>query len=172
MEPETRNITTRIDAPPGRVYEFARDPYNLPRWAPSFFLEVERVDNDWVVHSPLGRALIEFAPLNEEGVLDHRLRLDSGEVLVNHMRVVPSGEGSEIGFVLSRREGMSDAQFDADAALVAADFARLRTMVEQGVADAMRALPPEEPGERQGSEQADGSGDAAAEGDPALHRDP
>lgn len=156
MEPEIRNITTRIDAPPERVYEVARDPYNLPRWAPSFFLAVERVDNDWVVQSPLGRALVEFAPLNEEGVLDHTLRLDTGQVFVNHMRVVPSGDGSEIGFSLARREGMSDAQFDEDAALVAADFARLKTIVEQGVAEAMRARPEGEAGTRRGDEPAAG----------------
>lgn len=142
MEPEIRSITARIDAPPARVYEVARDPYNLPRWAPSFFLAVERVDNDWVVQSPLGRALLEFAPLNEEGVLDHTLRLDSGATFVNHMRVAPSGDGSEISFALARREGMSDAEFDADAALVAADFARLKAIIEQGVAEAMRAQPP------------------------------
>src|SRR5690606_6379621 len=103
MEREIRNISTRIDAPPERVYEVARDPYNLPRWAPSFFRAVERVGNDWVVQSPLGRARLEFAPLNEEGVLDHTLQLDSGETFVNHMRVVPSGDGSEISFALARR---------------------------------------------------------------------
>jgi len=158
MEPEIRNITIRIDAPPERVYEVARDPYNLPRWAPSFFLEVERIDNDWVVRSPLGRALIEFAPLNEEGVLDHTLRLDSGEIFVNHMRVVPSGDGSEIGFALSRREGMSDARFDEDAALVRADFARLKMLVEQGVAEAMRARPAgESPARPDGEPAEDGS---------------
>lgn len=139
MAADIRSITTRIDAPPERVYEVARDPYNLPRWAPSFFEAVERIDNEWVVRSPLGRARLEFAPLNEEGVLDHTLRLDSGEAFVNQMRVVPSGDGSEISFALSRREGMSDAQFEADAAMVAADFARLKTIVEQGVAEAMRA---------------------------------
>lgn len=155
MEPEIRNITTRIDAPPERVYEVARDPYNLPRWAPSFFLEVERVDNDWVVRSPLGRALLEFAPLNEEGVLDHTLRLDSGEIFMNHMRVVPSGPGSEISFALTRREGMTDAQFTDAAALVAADFARLKTIIEQGVAEAMRAMPPEPPASEGGPGDAD-----------------
>ncbi len=139
MAAEIRNITAQVDAPPARVYEFARDPYNLPRWAPSFFLEVAREDNDWVVRSPLGRAVIEFAPLNEEGVLDHTLKLDAGEVFLNHLRVVPHGEGSEIGFALERRDGMSDAQFEEDAALVAADLARLKALVEQGVAEAMRA---------------------------------
>lgn len=163
MESEVRNISARIDAPPERVYEVARDPYNLPRWAPSFFKSVERVDNDWVVQSPLGRARLEFAPLNEEGVLDHTLQFDSGETVVNHMRVVPSGDGSEISFALPRREGMSDAELADDAALVAADFARLKAIVEQGVAEAMRALPPEEP--------ADGAGDdsgAESKADPAA----
>ena len=139
MEPEILSITAHIDAPPARVYEVAHDPWNLPCWAPSFFLEVERQDDQWVVRSPLGRAVIEFAPLNEEGVLDHTLRLDSGETFVNHMRVSPSGDGSEISFALARREGMSDAQFAADAELVAADFARLKAIVERGVADAARA---------------------------------
>ena len=154
MTAEIRNITAQIDAPPQRVYEFARDPYNLPRWAPSFFLEVERVENEWVVRSPLGPARLEFAPLNEEGVLDHTLRLETGELFVNHMRVLPHGEGSEIGFALERREDMDDARFEEDAAMVAADFARLKALVERGVADAMRA---------RAQEPAPGSGETPTE---------
>lgn len=167
MESEIRSITTHIDAPPARVYEVAHDPWNLPRWAPSFFLEIERVDEQWVVRSPLGRAVLEFAPLNEEGVLDHTLRLDSGETFVNHMRVVPSGDGSEISFALTRREGMSDAQFAADAELVAADFARLRMIIERGVAEAARVEAQEEGSDEASGEGAgDGPGSGAAPGEP------
>ena len=30
---ETRHVTTIIDRPAAEVYDFVRDPQNLPRWA-------------------------------------------------------------------------------------------------------------------------------------------
>jgi hypothetical protein len=49
------------------------------------------------------------------------------------MRVIPGGPGqagSEVVFTVRRRPGVADAEFEADAAAVAADLATLRGLLE------------------------------------------
>ena len=73
--------------------------------------------------SPMGEVTVEFAPPNEVGVLDHVVRLPSGEAVYNPLRVIPGGVGEarcEVLFTVRRGAGMTDAEFEADAAAVAA----------------------------------------------------
>ena len=61
-------------------------------------------------------------------MLDHVVRMPSGEAVYNPLRVIPGGVGEarcEVVFTVRRRPGMTDAEFDADAAAVAADLATL-----------------------------------------------
>jgi len=81
----------------------------------------------------MGQVTVEFSPPNEFGVLDHVVRLPSGEVVYNPLRVIPGGVGErrcEVLFTVRRRVGMSGADFDADAAAVAADLEALRRLLE------------------------------------------
>ena len=87
----------------------------------------------WVADSPMGEVTVEFSPPNEFGVLDHVVRLPSGEAVYNPLRVIPGGVGEprcEVLFTVRRRAGMTDAEFDADAAAVAADLDTLRRLLE------------------------------------------
>jgi len=128
MKSHTLSVT--IAAAPERVYAFASNPENLPRWVPSFFKSVELVDGDWVAQSPLGRVGFEFVHDNDLGVLDHTVTLPSGARLTNPMRVIPNGDGSEILFTLIQHEGMTDQQFQEDAELVLSDLHTLRQLLE------------------------------------------
>lgn len=108
-----------IEAPAETVYAFASEPANLPRWAAG------------VSEAALGSVTIEFAPPNVFGVLDHVVTLPSGESVYNPMRVIPAGgQACEAVFTLRRRPGMTDEEFEADAAAVAADLQTLRTLLE------------------------------------------
>lgn len=78
----------------------------------------------------MGRITIAFVPQNPYGVLDHTVTLPSGEKVLNPMRVVPNGDGSEVCFTLFRRPGMSDAEFETDADMVARDLEKLKTILE------------------------------------------
>ena len=129
---KSRTISVFIAAPPARVYAFASDPGKLPLWVPSFCKSVELVGSEWVVQSPAGRAVFTFVHPNELGVLDHTVELPSGFKLVNPMRVIPNGDGSEILFTLFQHEGMSDQQFQEDAAQVLSDLHSLRRLLEPG----------------------------------------
>ena len=126
---KTHTLSVTIAAPAARVYAFASNPQNLPRWVPSFFESVERVDGEWVAQSPLGRIAVEFVHDNDLGVLDHTVTLPSGARLTNPMRVISNGDGSEILFTLIQHEDMTDQQFQEDAELVLSDLHTLQRLL-------------------------------------------
>jgi catechol 2,3-dioxygenase-like lactoylglutathione lyase family enzyme/uncharacterized protein YndB with AHSA1/START domain len=126
---DVRILDIGIDAPAERVYAFVAEPRNMPRWAPNFGHTIAPEGDHWVMHTAEGPVPVRFAPPNELGVLDHWVRLPVGE-LHNPMRVVPNGAGSVLTFTLFRQDGWTDAQLDEDAALVSADLAKLKAMIE------------------------------------------
>ena len=130
----SRHVSVWIEAAPEAVYEFAADPRNMPQWASGLAGGGLRQTADgWAADSPMGEVTVEFAPPNEFGVLDHVVRLPSGEAVYNPLRVVPAGPGQprcEVLFTVRRQPGMSDEQFEADAATVAADLDALRRLLE------------------------------------------
>jgi len=130
MAAESKHLSEWIDADVDEVYAYARDLSNLPEWAPGLGSSVEQVDGQWFVLTSGVRVGLEFAPLNDYGVLDHDVTMPSGEVFYNPMRVTRNGEGSEVVFALRRLPGMTDEEFARDASAVAADLARLKQIVE------------------------------------------
>jgi hypothetical protein len=130
----SRHVSVWIEAAPEVVYEFAADPQEWRRWAAGLAQGgLRRTPGGWVADSPMGEATVEFSPPNEFGVLDHVVRMPSGEAVYNPLRVIPGGVGEprcEVLFTVRRRAGMTDAQFDADAAAVAADLNTLRGLLE------------------------------------------
>ncbi|MBE0502928.1 MAG: SRPBCC family protein [Desulfuromonadales bacterium] len=127
---KSQTISVFITVPATHVYAFAANPAHLPLWVPSFFKSVESIDGEWVAQSPEGRVVVAFVSPNDFGVLDHTVTLSSGQKLTNYMRVIPNEEGSEILFTFFQREGMTDQQFQEDAALVLGDFQTLRRVLE------------------------------------------
>jgi hypothetical protein len=130
----SRHVSVWINAAPEVVYAIAADPEQLPRWA-SGLAEgpMRRTADGWVADSPMGEVIVEFAPANEYGVLDHVVRMPSGEAVYNPLRVLPEGEGRarcEVVFTVRRRPGMTDGEFDGDVATVAGDLDRLRQLAE------------------------------------------
>src|SRR5258708_6937275 len=125
---ESRHICVRIDCSAQAAYEFASDPMHLPAWAQGLASAVERVGDEWFVETPMGRVGFAFAPRNDLGVLDHDVSLPSGEVFYNPMRVLPDGDACEVVFTLRRQQGMTDEEFERDAAAVAADLATLKRL--------------------------------------------
>ncbi|VEG42159.1 Polyketide cyclase / dehydrase and lipid transport [Mycolicibacterium flavescens] len=135
---ESRHVSTWIAAPPEAVYEFAADPQTWPRWAAGLAQGgLRQTPGGWVADSPMGEVTVEFSPRNDLGVLDHVVRLPTGEAVYNPMRVqpwnVPTDAGEprcEVVFSVRRRPAMTDEQFDADTDAVAADLATLKRLIE------------------------------------------
>ena len=127
---ESRHISTHIDRPVREVYDYASDPANLPAWAAGLGSSIERVDGRWVMESPMGRIVVDFAPSNEYGVLDHDVTLPSGQTVHNPFRVIADGDGSEVVFTVRRPPEATDEEFERDAAAVLADLRSLKQKVE------------------------------------------
>mgnify|MGYP001596731021 CR=1 FL=1 len=126
-----RIIHTSIARPWTEVYDFASKPQEMPRWA-SGLSEGLRLDGeDWVTSGPLGSARVRFCPPNVFGVIDHLVTLPDGTAVHNALRVVPNGDGAEVMFTLLRQPGMSDADFERDAAWVEKDLKQLKDIMEK-----------------------------------------
>jgi hypothetical protein len=129
--PKSKTLTVSIDAPAKQVYDFAVNPENLPRWATAFVRSVKRVAGEWIIEAMDGTEVgVRFVPRNELGVLDHAVRLPSGQEITSHMRVIPNGSGSEVIFTLFQSPGMSDDDFARDAGMIQRDLQTLKGVLE------------------------------------------
>jgi hypothetical protein len=126
-----QHVSISIGYSAARVYDFASNPENLPKWARGLSGSIQTINGDWVAESPMGRVTVKFADKNAFGVLDHEVSLVSGEKFYNPMRVFPNNDGSELVFTVYRRPGMSDRQFADDAAAVARDLQQLKGLLEK-----------------------------------------
>ncbi|MCU1417751.1 MAG: hypothetical protein JWP32_1925 [Schumannella sp.] len=106
-----QHISQPIARPPAQVVAFAQD---LSAWAAG-------VRDDMTV---------TFLPGRDLGILDHDVTLPDGRTFHNPLRVLANDDGSEVVFTLYRREGVTDEDFAADAAAIAADLAHLRELLE------------------------------------------
>ncbi|MEU0445651.1 SRPBCC family protein [Streptomyces tendae] len=128
---ESRHLGVHIDRAAADVYAYASNPANLPAWAHGLGTSIEQRADHWVAESaPMGRVTVTFTPPNDLGVLDHHVTLPSGETVHNPVRVIADGTVSEVVFTLRRQPGTSDADFERDAAMVTADLARLKELLE------------------------------------------
>lgn len=126
----SRHIAQHVRCSAGEAYAFASDPANLSAWAAGLGGPVEQVGGQWRVTSPDGEVVLEFAPANDFGVLDHTVVLPDGTRFANPVRVLADGDECEVVFTLRRRPGMTDEDVDRDAAAVAADLRTLARLLE------------------------------------------
>jgi len=128
----SRTISMEIAASAETVYRCVRDPDQLPLWAAGICKSVT-VENDvWHVDTgtELGTVKLAFCADNAFGVLDHTVTLPDGTSVLNPMRVVKNGEGSELLFTVFQTEGMSDEAFVKDIQAVTRDLKTIKTLLE------------------------------------------
>ena len=111
------------------LFEFHRNCHAFIR-AAGLSAGIRLVDERWITDSPMGEVEVAFVGPVELGVLDHDVLMPDGTVVHNPLRVLPNDEGSEVVFTLYRLSGVSDEDFERDAALVGEDLERLRTVLE------------------------------------------
>ena len=126
----SQHVSTVIRRPVHEVYDYARDPDHLPRWAAGLAQsEVTRQGDELLVASPMGEVRVVFVARNELGVLDHVVVLPSGASVLNPLRVVEHPDGAEVIFTVRQLE-MSEDELAVDVTAVAADLARLKEILE------------------------------------------
>lgn len=126
----SRIIHLSIEQPWKEVYAFASDPARMPQWAPGLATGLVQDGEEWIACGPLGNVRVKFTDRNDFGVIDHSVTLPDGLAVYNAFRVTPNGDGAEVAFTLMKLPGMSDADFERDAAMVLADLERLKALVE------------------------------------------
>jgi hypothetical protein len=130
MVRNSRTLSVSIDRAPADVYAFVADPINLTQWAGGLARSVRRDGDRWIVQMPQGEVGFRFVRDNDLGVLDHVVTIAPGVEILNPMRVVPNGSGSEVLFTLFQLPGMLDQEFAEDAALVQHDLETLKRVLE------------------------------------------
>lgn len=128
---KAKHISVSINCPTAQVYEFVSNPENLPQWAAGLSGSIQKINEEWIAESPMGRVKVAFAEKNTFGVLDHDVTLPSGVTVYNPLRVFPNNSGSELVFTLYHRPDMSDQSFAEDAGLVEKDLEKLKALLEQ-----------------------------------------
>ncbi len=129
----SRHVSRVIAASPSAVYAYASNPDNLTTWAAGLARsEVIRQGDSLLVDSPMGQVTVTFAPRNEYGVIDHDVRLPSGAVVTNPVRVIAHPDGAEIIFTI-RQLALTDQEFDSDCTAVARDLDTLKRLIEDSV---------------------------------------
>jgi hypothetical protein len=130
MTREARTLSVSIDRPAGEVYEFLSRPQNFPKWASGMGGSLRQEGGEWRVETPEGPATVRFSERNSYGVVDHSVRLPSGEVIYMPLRVVTRGACCELVLTLFRRAEMSDEKFAADADWVMRDLQAAKRLLE------------------------------------------
>ncbi|HTJ97250.1 MAG TPA: hypothetical protein VL381_07255 [Rhodocyclaceae bacterium] len=128
----SRILNIEIAVKPDAVYSAVRDPAKLPLWASGIAKSVEVRDGIWFVETgtALGTVQLTFCADNPFGVLDHTVRLPDGTEVLNPVRVIANGEGSELIFTVFQTAGMSDEQFVNDVQAVKRDLKTIKHLLE------------------------------------------
>jgi hypothetical protein len=131
MTLRSKTLSVSVECSPGHVYEFVSNPENLPKWARAFCRSVRRSEGGWIVETPDGPMRITFVEQNEFGVLDHYVSPAPGLEILNPMRVVPNGSGSEVIFTLFQSLDVSEEEYSEDVRLVEHDLRTLKDVLEK-----------------------------------------
>ena len=126
---KTMNISIKCD--PKTVYEFLSNLENLPKWAPSTFPSIRKVNGEWLVDTPHGQNKVMLTEKNNFGILDHSVKLVSGAEVYVPMRVLRNGTGSEVLLTIFQTTELTDEAFIQDIKMVERDPNHLKTIIEE-----------------------------------------
>ena len=127
---QVRHLGIGIAVPFARAYDFAHKPANFARWAAGLASTLHETDEGWVADTPEGQATVVFSPPNEQGVLDHHVRLPDKPEIYVPLRMFANGDGTEVVLSLIRQPGMDDLAFERDAKAIENDLATLKDLLE------------------------------------------
>jgi len=121
----TRTIIMSVSKKTGDVFDAILN-------APGKMIPDARKNNDgsWSFSTPRGNAKLEFKENRAYGILDH-LYVDQEAQWEVPMRVISSGEESEVVVTLIKPESLTDAQFDERMREIEETFSNLKNLIEK-----------------------------------------
>jgi hypothetical protein len=130
-------VHVSILAPPRQVIAFLVDVHNWMTWAPWIRSVSRTSDRGWTLGTDAGPMRVRFVEQNALAVLDHEVTLASGASVLNSMRVLANGSGSELIMVVFQSPDVSPDQFERDVEAVRDDLARIKTLSEATAREAV-----------------------------------
>jgi ligand-binding SRPBCC domain-containing protein len=109
-----RTVTTVLDAPKERVFEFLSQVDNLPRWATEFARELKYERGRAKVVNGLGEFFFEIEADADTGVIDMYAGPTDDAMALFPSRVVALGDrASAFTFTMFQQPGMPDELFES-----------------------------------------------------------
>jgi hypothetical protein len=128
----TKHLGVAISKPFEQVYGFLKEPENFPKWASGLGDSlVAEAGGTWSIQTPAGTMQLRFTPANEFGILDHWLLSEEGDTIYVPLRALKHPSGTEVVLTLFQLEGMTEEEFECDAAWVAKDLRALKQLLEK-----------------------------------------
>jgi hypothetical protein len=122
----TATVTTVVDAPHARVFDYMADIEHLPEWATEFARELRREGDDYKVRNGLGEFFFTIRADRATGVIDMYAGPAKDAMAVFPTRVVALPDGSTAySFTMFQGPGMPDELFDAQHASLQRELANL-----------------------------------------------
>jgi len=111
---ETRTVTTLLEAPRERVFDYLSRIENLPRWATEFARELKYEDGKAKVVNGLGEFYFSIDADPDTGVIDMYAGPTEEELGLFPTRVVGLSDGrSAYSFTMFQAPGMPDELFES-----------------------------------------------------------
>jgi hypothetical protein len=122
-----RTVTTVLDAPRDRVFDYLSRIENLPRWANEFARELRFEDGTAKVVNGLGEFLFTIDADARTGVIDMHAGPTEDELSLFPTRVVGLPDGrSAYTFTMFQAPGMPDELFESQHASLLREFENIR----------------------------------------------
>src|SRR5262245_34197543 len=124
---QSRTVTTVLDAPRERVFDYLSRIENLPRWATEFARELRYENGKAVVVNGLGEFLFSIDADPGSGVIDMHAGPTEDELGLFPSRVVELPDGrSAYMFTMFQSPGMPDEVFESQYASLLREFENIR----------------------------------------------
>ena len=123
-------VTTVLEAPRDRVYDFLSKIENLPRWATEFARELRYDDGKAKVVNGLGEFYFSIAADPRTGVIDMYAGPTEDALSLFPTRVVELPDGrSAYSFTMFQTPGMPDDLFEAQYQSLLREFDNIRAQL-------------------------------------------
>ncbi len=128
MRSET--VTTVLDAPRERVFDYMADIENLPEWATEFARELRREGDDYKVVNGLGELYFAISADEDSGVIDMYAGPSKDEMAVFPTRAVRLPDGrTAYSFTMFQGPDMPDELFEAQHESLRREFANIERIL-------------------------------------------
>jgi hypothetical protein len=122
----TATVTTVLDAPAERVFDYLAEVENLPEWATEFARELRREGGDYKVRNGLGEFFFTIRADPATGVIDMFAGPTKDAMAVFPTRAVALPDGrTAYTFTMFQGPEMPDELFDAQHASLRREFANI-----------------------------------------------